>query len=460
MQILSRFHPINNQELANDESQVHKQDFTGRDEEGRQYSLHKEKDNCCSNFWSIGRSLKKTVVSSASHFAQSTNRVATAIKDNINTKISRHQLQKGISVSYMEVYQEMISSFLNILEEEENSEVKFHSSRPGRRVFELKEFPGLIFKMDLHENDSMQSRYENMIHAQTMIRTHGLNFLVIPQAKMFSIDRNGKNYAVIVERKMDFNPHLAMQDKYFQDYAVTLEEAIRQLAIFICKSGYSDANWTNNPILNNSLDANGNRKIGLIDLEDFNSPALGLFGLKDFRKGLVRCVHADHAEMIKEIAIQHGIDVSSFEEAHARRVEEMENDRKLEAFYLSKGIIMGNEPLSVDEKTLDFPEYPERAEELKKVTQKLIKELNEQISKTSPENSIKGRRKILIETDKGEFNRLDSELIDQNKRYWDFIIDQEYQESTILGHIVKKLIHEEVIYKLEKSDGHGYVIQA
>jgi hypothetical protein len=384
--------------------------------------------------------------------------------------ISETELQQGISISG-ETIAKIQTSMKNVLQCKEEDGVKLYSSQCSHRVFALDTAPGLIFKMKASKNchslgkdDSMKARYQTMINAQTVVRTHQLGLLVIPHAKLFTVHAENEDYEIIAEQKMDINPHKGAQEQFFQDYADSLHETIRQFATFICKTGYSDVEWRNNPILNNSLDVQGNRKIALIDIEEMDSSETGLFGGGLGRRGLVGCVNEKQWEIVETVAKQNGINTSSFEGAVAKRKEELAEDRKLSKYYATKNIVTGDEPVHVNESTLDYSEHSEKVDKLKEVTRDLINTINDQISKTSPENSVKGRRYIYINTNIKPFSRPNNELIDPGedsfKTSQAFKTDEEFYNATFLGYIVKKLINLGVIYKLISRNGHGYFIQA
>ncbi|MDQ5957020.1 MAG: hypothetical protein QG627_1305 [Chlamydiota bacterium] len=66
-------------------------------------------------------------------------------------------------------------------------------------VFELDISPGLLFKRK--NCNSMKALYKNMIF------TNQLALLVIPKAKLFTVDLRGKKYEAIAEQKVDTNSH-------------------------------------------------------------------------------------------------------------------------------------------------------------------------------------------------------------------------------------------------------------
>lgn len=366
---------------------------------------------------------------------------------------SEHELQHGLSVPEdalikMEIYIE------NIIQQKEKEGFHFYHSQETRRVFELDIAPGLVFKMDYF--DSIKNRYQNMLYAQTIVRTHQLGLLVIPKATLLTVDVEDKKYEIIAQEKMLINQSESAQEQYCLDYADSLNETIAQLAVFICKTGYSDVIWINNPILNNSFDENGNGKIALIDLEEMQDPKMGLFG--DEQRGLVKCVNEEQGKIVEAVAKENGICISSFENVYSQRIEELEEKRKLKEYYTRKGIIEGNEPVQVDENHLSFPTNPETEKTLKDLTLYLIKGINTIISQNSSEGSIKERRSIYINTRDELLLNMKNALIDPNQGH--FITEEEYHEATFLGCIVKKLQDLGAIYKLNKRNGFGYYIQA
>lgn len=253
-------------------------------------------------------------------------------------RMSEQELQEGIIIS-QDTISKIQKCMKNILHRKEEDGIKLYESQYNHRIFALDTIPGLIFKMKAYKNcqvmgrdDSMKARYQAMVNAQTVTRTHQLRLLVIPSATLFSVEAENEEYEIIAERKFDINPLESAQEHYFQEHAESLNEAVRQLALFICKTGYSDVEWRNNPVLNDSLDEQGNRKIALIDIEEMECPEIGLFGGGFGRRGLVRCVTEAQGKIVEAVARQNGISTSSFANAHARRKREIETGRKLNCF--------------------------------------------------------------------------------------------------------------------------------
>lgn len=357
--------------------------------------------------------------------------------------ISEFELQQGISISEATV-SKIQTCMQNILQREEGNGLKLYNSQPNNRVFTLETAPGLIFKM----TSNAKNRYRNMIDAQTAIRTNQLGLLVIPNAKLFTINFEGQEYDIIAEKCLDLS-HESRQEQYFQDYEENLNEAVRQLAVFICKTGYSDVEWRNNPVLNNSLDEHGNMKIALIDTEEMKWETIGLFGGGWGRRGLVRCVTEAQGRLVEAVAEQHGVCTNAFANAHAARKREIEEDRNLKEYYISKKIT-GNELIEVDENSINFSEHPEKTKELREFTRNLVQAINHKISTASPKEAVKERRKVFIDTNQPP---LLNPFIDGFRV---FTNDEEMFNATYLGYVAKKLVESGAIHNFH-WDGTCYV---
>lgn len=377
--------------------------------------------------------------------------------------LSEGRISEDIYISE-ETVVKIQSSMANVLKREEDGGVKLYSSQHSHRVFALDAAPDFIFKMAPGSNQSIRQRYQRMINAHAVCRTHKLGLLIIPKAKLFTVKVEGKDYDIIAEQKLDINPNESAQEQYYEDYADSLDEAIRQLAIFICKTGYSDVERRNNPILNNSIDEHGNRKFALIDIEEIDSPEIGLFGGGWGRRGLVRCINEQQGQIVREVARKNGIKTSSFANAHALRKEELEDGKKLKQYYSTTHIERGDEPVVVDIDSIDFSPYsPEKVEKLRKLAVDLLDAINEKTANSSPEESIKGRRHIYIDVNHDErFLRMNNKLIIEKSEegYKRANSDEECHNATYLGFVANKFVQMGLIYKVITRNDHGYFIQA
>jgi len=374
-----------------------------------------------------------------------------------------------------------IQTFIkNLLACKEKGEIKFYNSQGSHRVFSLDTAPEYIFKMKARKNcvfvgidDSMKARYETMISAKTVCRTHQLGLLMIPNAKLFTVEADGEAYDIIAEKKLDLNPSSSAQEQYFEEYASSLNDTIRQLAVFICKTGYSDVEWRNNPVLNNSLNASGQRQIGLIDIEEMDSNEAGLFGGGWGRTGLVRLVNEDQGKIVEEVAIQCGVSTDLFARAYAIRKKEIQNNIQLKKHYATKNIVTGKELIQLDINTLELNLTEEGAfpviigyednkirwgsipVTMSDVVNDVVEEINRLIQEKSDRDSVKGMRHVVLNTNVYPYMQYlclgvpeDKSVMNEEERYrW-------------LPRIINSLVEKGHLFQLEKINGHGYFIQA
>jgi hypothetical protein len=215
--------------------------------------------------------------------------------------------------------------FKEICEGKDTENVKFHGiANVANKVFSLKKVPGLIFKTSLANNYTgltvrqeclkqvVENRYREMERARTVCETNHLGLLMIPEACKFSlsIEREDCKYVkdeftFIAERFIDIEHSDHNQERLYAKNKAKMNELIRQLTVFICKSGFSDVAWRNIPLSSTSLKSI--LKVVLIDLEEMRSAATGLFGAKGAqrRPGLISCVTPEQAQIVLEEAKKH-----------------------------------------------------------------------------------------------------------------------------------------------------------
>ncbi len=305
--------------------------------------------------------------------------------------VIQKELESGIEINAATVSK--VQSYMeHILNGEEKNGLHFYQAQSHHRIFSLESHPNLVFKTDANldiaiaKKFSMKNRLENILHAKKICRTHDLGLLVIPNIRLFSVNYDGKNFHFIAEQKMDINPNENAQEELFDQHANHLNKTIGQLALFIMKTGFSDVRWRNIPILNNDTDANGNRKIALIDLEHMTSIDLGLFGDKLFGvRGLVGCVNEQQGRMIIDMAKRilpwsSRIELYAQRALNSRKIELKHYDR-VKQFYATKGIVTGRERIEVDLDALGLNldeqnNSPVRPQSLGQMTRQVIDGLN------------------------------------------------------------------------------------
>jgi len=391
---------------------------------------------------------------------------------------SAQLLQEGINIK-PETIAKIKSCMMNILNEKKKTEgVTFYTSQGNHRVFTLDVAPDLIFKMKASKSqsagrdDSMKARYQRMIDAKTVCRVNQLGLLIIPNARLFNVEK----YEIIAEQKLDITPEESAQEQLFEDHADRLDETVRQLAVFIAKTGFSDVEWRNVPVLNDNVDKEGNRKIALIDIEEMDGAKTGILGQEQAfmaapRRGLAHCVNEKQMEMVIAEARKQGVTISETEAkaAKERRLKEIASNKALKLFYKEKGIVQGKEPLKVDLSSLGLDltktgEYTkivgvrpdkkgfireEQSVDLSTVAKAVIAEINKQIQKNSAQNSVKGIRYFVLNP-----GNMDSTLYDYNKLGLpETVFHTEELQNQWIERIIQALIDKKHLFNIVKRRG-------
>lgn len=284
---------------------------------------------------------------------------------------SRKELEAGIAISEKEI-SEIQPIIAEILKGKTPAGVTRYTCNQTNHVFSLKKYPGLIFKMG-----NTKARYKKMIEAQTVIRTESLGLLKLPHAKLI--------YGIIAEEKFNFNPRTSAQEELFEEGGAALDKTIEQLARFICKTGFSDVEWRNIPIVDKN-------KIALIDVEEMSDAATGLFGGYvncGSRTGLVRLVNEAQGKIVLDVAQKFEINTKKFQWGFDRRKADIKESQEIKAFHKKHGR-NGNEPLVVDIESLGLDQ------KLKEGAKGVVQAINAQMQAKDPRDSVKEKRKVQI----------------------------------------------------------------
>lgn len=236
--------------------------------------------------------------------------------------------------------------------------------------------PRLISRADDAQIVWLQ-RFANMVKAKAVCILHRLGLMVVPHARKFTVNSEGKEYVVIAEEKLDFNPTASAQEELYHTLAKDLDPTMRQLGIFIAKTGFNDVTWRNIPILKEPANHRGPLRVGLIDLEHMEQSGNGFPGDANGSCGLIQCVSKQHIDLVIAEAKKHKVKslIPWFaDEAKKSRLAQLKSDQDLRQFYQNNGVKKGDEIISL-EHVPDFPEHPNGAE-LKRFTEELIVEIN------------------------------------------------------------------------------------
>ncbi len=279
-----------------------------------------------------------------------------ALRSKYKTKIidPQQKLEEGVQISATTINK--IQSLFNKIQKKEDDDELEWLGKGNNLVFKIKDTPDLVFKMTPNGfGYEMNARFSNMVKAKTECMVHNLFRLHVPNAKKFEIQKDigfGKqiNYTLIAEKCLSIDNGPFVEEDNYQRYAEELVEPTRQLAVFIAKTGFNDVTWRNIPV----MDINGEKSIALVDLEHMQSARNGFLGDRNGSCGLIGCVSKDQVDPIIKEARKHKIHLSkrSAKAAKDKRLQYLENEKKLEQFYSEKGIVHGNEPIDLDLDTL------------------------------------------------------------------------------------------------------------
>lgn len=200
------------------------------------------------------------------------------IADKLKKNPEMEKLQK-IVLDYNQNNQEYLQN---------NSDLKV-LSEGNNFVFKLKDKPNLVFKVESRDHanwhdalQNWQGRYNVTKNAQLICNQHNLDRLIVPRIDKILI---GKQTVLIEEFIPDINVPLSVLQNRYREAG---PEIARQLATFICLTGFCDVKYDNIPI-----DLNG--KVALIDLETTGHPSAAIYGAGGnipHHLGLINCLQS------------------------------------------------------------------------------------------------------------------------------------------------------------------------
>ncbi|MBM3202088.1 MAG: hypothetical protein FJZ56_06750 [Chlamydiae bacterium] len=371
-------------------------------------------------------------------------------------------LEEGIDISQeiTQKIQQLMPKILNRQNQDDPEIIRYTSSN---LVFSLTSVPDLIFK----STNDIDRRFEKMVKAQEVCLAHQLGLLVIPHAKKFNV--GGRSF--IAEQRFNIQRHESAQEQLHTELS-GLNETIRQLAIFIAKTGFSDVEWRNIPIIDDEPSFQGSRRIALIDLEEMTSPVTGIFGEGSLRRGLIRCLSSEEQiDIALTEASRHGI-ISPYvapDEVKAKRIEELQNYEQLKQFHARNGILENpRKPIQIDDlSTLDLnldeqgfinKGLVREPITLQNAVEDVISQINKKIDEAPIAAAVKGMRYMLLNTSRGTL--LDYLRIGLNGEEVLGISSDEEENQVWLKRIINALVTKGHIFELAMVNSHGYFVQA
>ncbi len=322
------------------------------------------------------------------------------------------------------------------------------SGEEGASLFSLAKFPNYIFRTATASSEkSILARHENMQKAAQVCRDRKLDRLVVPDTELFCVEHAGSQKRIFMEEKLDTDANVSHQEHYFNNKP-NLEKTVRQLAVFICETGFDNVDWHSIPFLQDSAEP----KIGLIDLESMDDPSVGLFGCPHSkRRGLVRCVTQSHWETIGGIAQDYGVDTDNFEAACRHRLRELE----LIPYHQNRGIKTGTEALIIGENALGLPLAQEVSAvniksrmDVEHLLLRIVDAINSKLQASSDADTPAARRRFTLDTEESPFIDLGNRAAYDKTTSW-------------VGHILQTLVEKGYLFSYTaEEESKKYHIQA
>ena len=373
------------------------------------------------------------------------------------------KLEKGVDIT-SDMTSQLEALLPTIRKENDADKIIWLSKGKVFLVFKLAEFPNTVFKMAQSSGEEdINSRFENMVTAKRVCYVNALSQLVIPHAKKFKLSVDGKEYFLIAEQRLSFNPQTSAQERDYRQYSKSMNETARQIAVLIAETGLNDVTWRNFPIANAPDDYLGPRLVALLDLEHMENGLNGFIGDDDNKsRGLIRCLAAEQIELVIAEARRRGVAISRrrCSRVKKQRLDELELDDQLFQLYEENGIVSGKEPIEVDIETLGLTLTEEEEDDgetitLRQVAEEVIEKINESIENSSNQASTKGKRFVELNTNKEPFMLYQNFGLPKKAG----VSEEDYKQAW-LYRVLQALQDAGKIQKFDRVRGRGYYIQA
>lgn len=406
------------------------------------------------------------------------------VEPKISLEKAQQALEEGIDISpkTMERIKVLMPKIANRNSRDFNHEdidLKIINIGQFFSVFSIPEEPDLVFKIARHNHfhgkdkpptggkEETVQRFKNTVIGKQAILQHDLDLLHIPPTKIFTVESDGYEYAIIAEKRLTFKEgHYAQQDQYYKN-ADALKPLAKQLARFIFETADDDVRFSNYPILDQDETAKGQPvQCGVIDLEWVGNSSLEGFtgGYNHNSIGLIGMMpNEELVDTVIEEGKKLGLKFEGFQDAakiKAKQLSNIETYHKYQKFYDEKGIKTGQEPFmsiaDIDQLGLDLDEKWDHSDEtfsLRQAVIDVINAINKKIINQKESSHVKAMRDVEI-PHKREF------LIYQNLGLPPEKTDLSWEEEKQLwlNRILDTLLKKGHIFSYEKT-GHGYFIK-
>lgn len=306
------------------------------------------------------------------------------------------------------------------------SGITYYDSQENHVVFSSQSAQNLIFKFRKEEINgefdfSMEVRFKNIEKARVICKTHELGLLIVPEAELVTINApKERKYELLIETKLDIQPSVKYSPPLTRDQVC---EVVRQLAVFILNTGFSDADARNIPLVKSTNTETDEFGIGIIDPEEMTSIYEGLFG--GFKRdGLVGVFPKFREIVLNEVKKKLKINVinSSFQDVYKP----------------------------------DFSKYPKTEKRLNELANNLYSTLNIKKKLDGLIERQMNTQELFINVKNGIFRDVVEVNEDSEIHPMKFNSDQEYYDATEIGIVSNLFIKHGLIKEVSKRNPYGW----
>lgn len=316
-------------------------------------------------------------------------------------------LEEGVDVS-RETLEKISSLTIEQLENPNEHELIVHVGYGPKYIFSFKSDPHLIFTFwgssrNGRRHSPAELYFKNMIKAEKACLMHQLDLLIIPRGKIVEV--NGHSF--IVQKLTPVDSSEKTQEHLYKTLS-HLDETVRQLALFIIKTGFNGTHVRKMPIIDQAPEFVGNRRVALMDLELMDGPEEGIYGYNNYA-GLLYFFYSEaQVDSVLREAERHEIFYKTFASKELKNeiLACIEKRKKRDQFHVDHGIVAN--PLKPFTMTafseLDLQEQGQYTSNgktetitLGEVAQKVIDTMNQQLAESSDQDSLYRRRNLSLD---------------------------------------------------------------
>jgi hypothetical protein len=444
----------------------------GRKSDGHKYKKKSDTPTAtheppASATWSFS-SMVQSITDVGRNLLQSWYKTADDIP--VQPVIERKQLVSNESI------QEIKRLLPEILAGKSHPDLTWFDSSAIKKVFQVRSIANVVFKISNDPGD-LHRQMDNIKKGQQVCREHSFDRLIIPEASLVDVTGEIGTVSMLAQEFIPIEKDPSVLEKQYLTLSEA-DEAIRQLALFIIKTGFSDVDWRNIPLI---YDPIYGWRIALIDLDSMDGARYGIFGGHfNSARGLLRCLFSESQIAIcLAIAREYQIKFPPISdlEITKSRLRDREYQQKLYAFYDERKISehSANVPIDVDITSLglNLDEVKQISGEnaklyglnqiaMKEVVIDVIGKINQALKESPDGKSLQAKRKITLISHSADYttNRLFLYAGIGLQPGRSIYGNEEEFKQTWLGRILDALVDKGYLFNRFEATGSEYTLQA